>query len=135
LVAAARIAAATGAKIIGETFPTRLERGAGLPPLDPLGYLAEFATAQLAGARHLVLVDTKGAGLVLRVPREAELARPEDCEVHVLANGPDDAEAALEQVADAVGAATADAALEPAHRPDRPTGRSPVPPSPTHSAR
>src|SRR5262245_41850335 len=31
LVAAHRAAAATGAKVLGETFPSRLERGAGLP--------------------------------------------------------------------------------------------------------
>jgi acetolactate synthase-1/2/3 large subunit len=122
LVAAARIAAATGAKVIGETFPSRLQRGAGLPPLDRLGYLAEFATAQLAGVRHLVLVDTKAPASFFAYPEKPSSLVPEDCEVHVLAHGPDDAEAALEQVADAVGAATADPALQAAHRPDRPTG-------------
>ena len=40
-----------------ETFPASLERGAGLPAVERLGYLAEFTMAQLAGARHLVLVD------------------------------------------------------------------------------
>src|SRR5688500_18418664 len=33
LVAASRVATATGAKLFGETFPTRLERGEGVPPL------------------------------------------------------------------------------------------------------
>jgi acetolactate synthase-1/2/3 large subunit len=122
LVAAARIAAATGAKVIGETFPTRLQRGAGLPPLDRLGYLAEFATAQLAGVRHLVLVDTKAPASFFAYPEKPSSLVPDDCEVHVLANGPDDAEAALEQVADAVGAATAEPVVQAAHRPDRPTG-------------
>ena len=40
---------ATGARLLGETFPARLERGAGLPGLERLAYLAEFAQSQLAG--------------------------------------------------------------------------------------
>src|SRR5690242_16550178 len=57
LNAASTIAAATGAKLLCETFPARLERGAGIPAVERLGYLAEFAVAQLQGLRHLVLVD------------------------------------------------------------------------------
>src|SRR5690606_8379165 len=34
LAAADRIAAATGARVLAETFPTRLERGAGVAPVD-----------------------------------------------------------------------------------------------------
>src|SRR5689334_16040297 len=49
LLATARIAAGTGAKPLCETFPTRLERGAGLPVIGRLGYLAEMATYQLTG--------------------------------------------------------------------------------------
>ena len=47
---AARIADATGAKLLCETFPARLERGAGLPAVERLGYLAEFAVAQMQGS-------------------------------------------------------------------------------------
>ncbi|MDQ1434504.1 MAG: acetolactate synthase large subunit, partial [Actinomycetota bacterium] len=43
LIAASRIAQATGAKLLCETFPARLERGAGLPEVERLAYLAEFA--------------------------------------------------------------------------------------------
>ncbi len=57
LMAASRVATASGAKLLCETFPASLERGAGLPAVERLGYLAEFTVAQLAGARHLVLVD------------------------------------------------------------------------------
>src|SRR5437667_423552 len=59
LVAATRIAAATGAKLLAEVFPTRIERGAGLPPIERVAYLAELASVQLAGLRHLILVDAK----------------------------------------------------------------------------
>src|SRR5439155_16093863 len=39
LVAASRVAKATGARLMCETFPTRLERGAGVPPIERLPYL------------------------------------------------------------------------------------------------
>ena len=59
LEAASRIAAATGAQLLCETFPARLERGAGLPAIDRLAYLAEMAAAQLAGTRHLILAGAR----------------------------------------------------------------------------
>ncbi|MGO9034226.1 acetolactate synthase large subunit, partial [Mycobacterium sp.] len=43
LAAAARIAQATGARWLCETFPTRLERGAGVPAVDRLAYFGEAA--------------------------------------------------------------------------------------------
>ena len=73
LVAASRVANATGARLLAETFPARLERGAGLPPIDRLAYLAEFASAQLDGLRHLVLVDAKAPGQLLRVSGQGQL--------------------------------------------------------------
>ena len=59
LLAAARIAGATGAKLLGETFPARLERGAGLPALERIAYVPELASVQLDGLKNLILVDTK----------------------------------------------------------------------------
>src|SRR5579871_516998 len=59
LAEASRISQATGARLLAETFPARHERGAGIPPVERLAYLAEMAAAQLGGARHLILA---GAG-------------------------------------------------------------------------
>jgi acetolactate synthase-1/2/3 large subunit len=56
---AGRIAAHLGLRLLGEVFPTRLTRGAGLPPVERLAYLAEMASVQLAGLTHLVLVDAR----------------------------------------------------------------------------
>jgi acetolactate synthase I/II/III large subunit len=122
LRAASRIATSTGAKVIGETFPARLERGAGLPPLDRLGYLAEFAMAQLDGARHLVLVDAPAPVSFFAYPDKASSLVPEGCQVHVLATGRDDGVGALERLVDAIGATTVDPVLAAASRPERPTG-------------
>src|SRR6266702_4487396 len=53
LAAASRIARATGARLLAETFPARQERGAGTPAVERLAYLAEMAAAQLAGPGRL----------------------------------------------------------------------------------
>jgi acetolactate synthase I/II/III large subunit len=122
LRAAARLAAATGATVLGETFPARLERGAGLPPLERLSYLGELATTQLEGVRHLVLVDAARPVTFFAYPgRQGDLV-PEGCTVHRLAEPGEDAPAALEDLVEAVGAGGAQAAGEPARRPDPPTG-------------
>jgi acetolactate synthase I/II/III large subunit len=120
LVAASRVANATGAKLLGETFPARLERGAGRPPLERLGYLAEFMTAQLAGLRHLVLVDAKEPVSFFAYPEKPSYLVPEGCDVYVFAAGADDAVGALEHLADVVGGA--DPTIQPAQRPERPSG-------------
>jgi len=120
LVAASRVANATGAKLLGETFPARLERGAGRPPLERLGYLAEFMTAQLAGLRHLVLVDAKEPVSFFAYPEKPSYLVPDGCDVYVFAAGADDAVGALEHLADVVGGA--DPTIQPAQRPERPSG-------------
>ncbi len=59
LTAAARIVQATGARWLCETFPTCLERGAGIPAVERLAYFAEGAAAQLDGVKHLVLAGAR----------------------------------------------------------------------------
>jgi len=121
LVAAARIAAATGAKLLCETFPARLERGAGLPAVERLGYLAEFAVAQLQGLKHLVLCDAKAPVSFFAYPEKPSNLVPDGCEVHELVPEGHYAWAALEHLADELGA-DGDAPVAPAARPERPTG-------------
>ncbi len=124
LLAASRVANATGAKLMCETFPASLERGAGLPAVERLGYLAEFTLAQLSGARHLVLVDTVAPVSFFAYPGLPGYLVPEGCEVHVLADpaAGEDVPAALEELADLVGAPAGAAVPAPAWRPERPRG-------------
>ncbi|MGP0032224.1 MAG: acetolactate synthase large subunit [Acidimicrobiales bacterium] len=122
LDAAGRIAAATGASLLGETFPTNLARGAGLPAVTRLGYLAELAQAQLDGVRHLVLVEATSPVSFFAYPGKPSDLVPAGCTVHHLARPGEDAPAALEAVADAVRAPLDSAVPAPAARPDRPTG-------------
>jgi acetolactate synthase I/II/III large subunit len=90
LLAAARIAAATGAKVYAEVFPTRLERGAGLPPVERLAYFAELASVQLTGLEHLVLVDAKPPVSFFAYPGKKSYLVPDRCEVHELGSATDD---------------------------------------------
>ncbi len=116
-----RVAAATDAKLVCETFPSRQERGAGIPAVERLAYLAEFAQAQLDGARHLILVDTVAPVSFFAYPDKASVLSPDDCQVHTLATGLDDPLGALSALADELGAAP-DIEGQAAFRPDLPTG-------------
>jgi acetolactate synthase-1/2/3 large subunit len=122
LVAASRVATTTGARLLCETFPARLERGAGVPAVERIAYLAEFAAMQLDGLRHLIVIDAKAPVSFFAYPGKASYLVPDGCEVHVLAGPGDDAPAALEALATAVGAELESASVQEAGRPDAPTG-------------
>ena len=122
LIDASRIANTTGAKLLAETFPTRIERGAGRVPVERLAYLAEFAAMQLDGLAHLILVDSKSPVSFFAYPGKASDLVPEGCTVHVLADTSNDPAAALAALAEAVGAPADAATIQAPERPDLPTG-------------
>jgi acetolactate synthase I/II/III large subunit len=120
VTAAARVAAATGARLLCETFPTRLARGAGLPAVDRLGYFAEAAAAQLDGVKQLILAGARSPVSFFAYPGKPSDLVPPGCDVHMLAE-PGQAAAALTALADDVAADTQPAAT-PLSRPPLPTG-------------
>jgi acetolactate synthase-1/2/3 large subunit len=122
LLAASRVAEHVGAKLLAESFPGRLERGAGLPAVERLAYLAEFAMAQMAGLRHIILVDARSPVSPFAYPGKPSDLVPEGCTVHVLAGESEDAVGALEALAELLAAPTDGAKLMPAGRPAPPTG-------------
>jgi acetolactate synthase-1/2/3 large subunit len=122
LHAASRVAAASGAKVLCETFPARLERGAGIPAVERLAYLAEFAGLQLAGLRHLVVVDAKAPVSFFAYPGKPSELVPEGCEVIVLAGPGDDAVGALEALAGELGGGGPPGPLSSEERPGLPAG-------------
>ncbi|MEE8581211.1 MAG: acetolactate synthase large subunit, partial [Myxococcota bacterium] len=122
LRAAARVAASSRAVLLGETFPARVERGAGLPVVERLPYFPEQAVEALSGFELVILAGAKepvaffayeGAPSRL-APQEAllELAGPEE-----------DSVAALESLADALGAAPDAGQCASRSLPAPPTGR------------
>ena len=122
LHAASRVATTTGAALLGETFPANLERGAGIPAVERLAYLAEMAQAQLDGVRHLVLVDAKSPVSFFAYPDKASDLVPAGCTIHTLVRPGEDAAAALSALAEVMGAPGHAGAPAPSSRPDRPTG-------------
>ena len=122
LDAVADLAASTGAELLCETFPARLERGAGRPPVERLGYLAEFAMMRLDGIRHLVLLDGKSPVSFFAYPGKPSDLVPEGCTVHPVAGPSDDLAAAVEVLSDLVGVTPGAAPRQQASRPDLPTG-------------
>jgi acetolactate synthase-1/2/3 large subunit len=121
LEAASRIAAATGAALLAETFPARMERGAGLPRVARLAYLPEMAASQLAGIRHLILAGTRAPVSFFAYPGQASSLVPDGARVHLLAEPGDDAPGALDALAGQVAPDTK-AAAEPPTRPTVPDG-------------
>jgi acetolactate synthase-1/2/3 large subunit len=120
LGAAARIAAATGARLLCETFPTRLERGAGVPAVDRLAYFAEAAEAQLAGAKHLILLGATSPVSFFAYPGKPSDLVPAGCSVQAVA-GHLGAADALIALAEELAPGTV-APVAPAARPAIPSG-------------
>jgi acetolactate synthase I/II/III large subunit len=120
LTAGARISEATGARWYCETFPTRLERGAGVPAVERIPYFAEAVVAQLAGTKHLILAGAASPVSFFAYPDKPSDLVPEGCAVHVVA-GPHGAAAALAALADDVAPGTT-AAVAELSRPPLPTG-------------
>lgn len=120
LAAAVRIGEATGTTVLCETFPARLERGAGVPAVERLAYFAEAAADQLAGARHLVLAGAVSPVSFFAYPGKPSDLVPDGCTVHTLASHRG-AAAALEHLADEVAPGST-ATVAPATRSDLPTG-------------
>lgn len=102
LAAASRVAAATGARTLAETFPARMERGAGIAPVGRLGYVVEHAVAQLAGVRHLVLVGARSPVAFFAYPDKPGDLVPQGCRVHAVAPPGGPAAAAAAELADLV---------------------------------
>ncbi len=123
LLAAARLAAHSGVRVLAEVFPTRLTRGAGVPPVERIAYLAELAGVQLADVKHLILVDAKSPVSFFAYPGKASDLVPAGCTVHMLSAPEQDATASLGKLVQALGAEQAQPALQPAQRPGRPKGK------------
>jgi len=122
LVAAGRIAAATGAKLLVEVFPARLERGAGLPAVERLAYIPEFASVQLDGLKHLILVDAKAPVSFFGYPGKKSYLVPDGCEVHELAAPSSDVLGSLEALVDLLGIADVEPERQQLSAPGPPTG-------------
>ncbi len=122
LDAAGRIAAKTGARLACDTFTARLERGAGLVAPERIPYFAEQIVDFLKDTELLVLVGTKPPVSFFAYPGKPSWCTPEGCRILHLSLPHEDGVAALEAVADAIGAPREPARRAELRRSNLPTG-------------
>ena len=113
LAAAGSIAAATGARIVCETFPARLQRGAGRVAVERLPYFAEQAAELLADFEQIILVGAKAPVSFFAYPGKKSWLAPEYCELLTLAEVDQDVCGALQAVATQIGATNAPVTAPP----------------------
>ena len=108
LTQAGRIAAATGCRLVSETFFARQARGIGRVQTERLAYFGEAAAEQLANVDLLVMAGAKAPVSFFAYPNKPSVLTPETATQTVLASATVDVVDALKRVADAL-----DAPLEP----------------------
>ncbi len=106
LALAGRIAQASGARLVCETFPSRLQRGAGRVRVDRLPYFAEQAMDALKECRQLITVGSKAPVSFFAYPGKPSWLVPEACTVTGLAKVEEDLVDALSRLADRLSAHT-----------------------------
>ncbi|MEP7337458.1 MAG: acetolactate synthase large subunit [Acidobacteriota bacterium] len=123
LRAVARIAAATDCKLMCETFPARWERGVGTPIIERLPYFPEPAIAALAPYNSIVLAGARSPVSFFGYPGlPSYFISPQQTTV-TLATADEDVEAALEALADALGAPVYAETNSNLQTPSLPTGK------------
>jgi acetolactate synthase I/II/III large subunit len=122
LATVASVATTHGARLLCETFPARLARGAGRVAVDRLSYLAEFAQMQLDGCEHLVVVDARSPVSFFAYPEKASDLVPAGCAVHHLVSTEGDAAASVEALVEALDTDLVPATVQELAPPAAPTG-------------
>lgn len=85
LLAAQRIAAATGAHLCTPAFVPRLARGRGRVPVTRIPYPIDPALKMLGNYRHVILAGAREPASFFAYPGKPRRLLPSDCTTHVLA--------------------------------------------------
>jgi acetolactate synthase I/II/III large subunit len=122
LALAQQIAGKTGCKVMGQTYHPRMARGRGRFSIDRIPYVIESALPILKDFRHIVLVESNDPVAFFAYPNKPSILKPEGCEVHRLTAWGENSVAALEALADALGAKPADVKPQKLAELNKPTG-------------
>jgi acetolactate synthase-1/2/3 large subunit len=123
----ARIAAATGCRLVVETFPARMERGAGTPRIERFPYFPEQVAGVLGGVDRVVLAGAPDPVALFGWPGARSRMLREHVGVVSLARAEEDVEGALAAVAEGLPAPArcgSVATFNPAARPSGPLDAS-----------
>ena len=123
VMAAGRIAAKTGTRLLHDYFTPRMTRGEGLPEVERVPYFAEDIVEAVKGLEQIVLVGAPAPVTFFAYPDKPSWVTPEGCDLLTLAEASDDAVGALAALADTLGARDAG-----------PVVRRVVPDMPVHAA-
>jgi len=119
---AGRVAGATGARLLCETFPARLQRGAGRVRVARTPYFAEQALESLQDFRQVIVVGSKPPVSFFAYPGKPSWLLPEHCAVTNLASADQDLLDALARLADRLGASHAAETISAAGTINAPAG-------------
>ena len=122
LALADKVAQATGARVITDTFISRMHRGAGRAEALRLPYFGEQAAEVLQGTKHLILVSTQPPVTFFAYPEKPNWLTPEGCALHTLVERDGDVDGALAALVDAVGAGSQTVNVVSHSRPEKPVG-------------
>jgi acetolactate synthase I/II/III large subunit len=120
---AGKIAAKTGARLIAQGSNARTQRGRGRVFLERVPYVVDQATKVLAGLKHIILVGAKMPVAFFAYPDKPSLLAPSDAQALVLARLDEDMDAALDALAEEVGARSTPAPVVNDPPPTKATGR------------
>ncbi|WP_417487986.1 acetolactate synthase large subunit [Maricaulis sp.] len=107
LMAAGRIADATGARLFMDTFVPRIARGHGRVSPKRLGYFGEQALEELGETDLMVIAGSKPPVAFFAYPDQPGELTPASARTETLAGPADDVIAGLQAVVDALGACQA----------------------------
>ncbi len=119
--AAGRVAVKSGARVAHDFFAARVARGAGLSLVERIPYFAEDIVESLNGLEQLILVGASAPVSFFAYPDKPSWVTPEGCQIITLSHPHEDGVAALNAVADAIGAPK-DGIKAKLERPELPQG-------------
>ncbi len=122
LAAAGRIAAATSAKLFAPYPLTRLERGAGIAPVERIQYVLEMGIEQFKEFRQLILVGAQPPIAYFAYPGKDSAFTSPECKIHTLASPGEDYIGALDALDSALSLHKTQPSVESAERPALPDG-------------
>jgi acetolactate synthase-1/2/3 large subunit len=122
LALAAQIAGKTGCKVMGQTYNPRMARGKGRYSIDRIPYVIEQALPILKDFKNIVLVEANDPVAFFAYPNKPSILKPEGCEVHRMTAWGENSVAALEALADALGAKPSDVKPQKLAELSKPTG-------------
>ncbi|MFV0476772.1 MAG: acetolactate synthase large subunit [Parahaliea sp.] len=100
-----RLASVCDVRLLTETFPCRIRRGAGTTTIEKLPYLAEFAIETLKDVDELILVGAAAPVSFFAYPNISSVQTSESCDVLALAGPDDNIDQALAALVEHMGAA------------------------------